>query len=126
MLTGFFFFFKQKTAYEMLRSLVGSEMCIRDRCNRVLMAQVSHHSDKRLPRFPVEWLVHTVRGKQNVKAAQLIECIFVTVPIQFLCLEASCCLAISSRPKVFENVENVQLQQRHSRALLCDCALGAE
>ena len=23
-------FFKQKTAYEMLRSLVGSEMCIRD------------------------------------------------------------------------------------------------
>ena len=28
---GIFFFFKQKTAYEMLRSLVGSEMCIRDR-----------------------------------------------------------------------------------------------
>ena len=28
---GCFFFFKQKTAYEMLRSLVGSEMCIRDR-----------------------------------------------------------------------------------------------
>ena len=25
-----FFFVKQKTAYEMLRSLVGSEMCIRD------------------------------------------------------------------------------------------------
>ena len=25
-----FFFFKQKTAYEMLRSLVGSEMCISD------------------------------------------------------------------------------------------------
>eukprot|EP00831_Metopus_contortus_P067872 TRINITY_DN60618_c0_g1_i1.p2 TRINITY_DN60618_c0_g1~~TRINITY_DN60618_c0_g1_i1.p2 ORF type:complete len:139 (+),score=18.26 TRINITY_DN60618_c0_g1_i1:47-463(+) len=28
---GFFFFFKQKTAYEMQRGLVGSEMCIRDR-----------------------------------------------------------------------------------------------
>ena len=27
---NFIFFFKQKTAYEMLRSLVGSEMCIRD------------------------------------------------------------------------------------------------
>ena len=26
-----FFLFNQKTAYEMLRSLVGSEMCIRDR-----------------------------------------------------------------------------------------------
>eukprot|EP00658_Telonema_sp_P-2_P025973 TRINITY_DN20479_c0_g1_i2.p2 TRINITY_DN20479_c0_g1~~TRINITY_DN20479_c0_g1_i2.p2 ORF type:complete len:155 (-),score=33.69 TRINITY_DN20479_c0_g1_i2:611-1075(-) len=30
----FFFFFKQKTAYEMLRSLVGSEMCIRDRLHK--------------------------------------------------------------------------------------------
>ena len=29
----FVVFFKQKTAYEMLRSLVGSEMCIRDRIN---------------------------------------------------------------------------------------------
>jgi len=28
---GFFFFFKQKTAYEIMPSLVGSEMCIRDR-----------------------------------------------------------------------------------------------
>ncbi|WP_258054209.1 GNAT family N-acetyltransferase, partial [Pseudomonas aeruginosa] len=28
---AFFFFFKQKTAYEVLRCLVGSEMCIRDR-----------------------------------------------------------------------------------------------
>eukprot|EP00658_Telonema_sp_P-2_P073974 TRINITY_DN63126_c0_g1_i2.p1 TRINITY_DN63126_c0_g1~~TRINITY_DN63126_c0_g1_i2.p1 ORF type:complete len:166 (+),score=45.77 TRINITY_DN63126_c0_g1_i2:113-610(+) len=33
MLVYVFFFFKQKTAYEMLRSLVGSEMCIRDRHN---------------------------------------------------------------------------------------------
>src|SRR5674536_346936 len=35
-----FFFFKQKTAYEMLRSLVGSEMCIRDRLvtERVVLA----------------------------------------------------------------------------------------
>eukprot|EP00658_Telonema_sp_P-2_P024500 TRINITY_DN19849_c0_g2_i2.p1 TRINITY_DN19849_c0_g2~~TRINITY_DN19849_c0_g2_i2.p1 ORF type:complete len:135 (-),score=34.83 TRINITY_DN19849_c0_g2_i2:23-427(-) len=32
-LTIVFFFFKQKTAYEMLRSLVGSEMCIRDSTN---------------------------------------------------------------------------------------------
>eukprot|EP00831_Metopus_contortus_P033411 TRINITY_DN2678_c0_g1_i2.p1 TRINITY_DN2678_c0_g1~~TRINITY_DN2678_c0_g1_i2.p1 ORF type:complete len:109 (+),score=26.31 TRINITY_DN2678_c0_g1_i2:57-383(+) len=29
-----FFFFKQKTAYEMQRGLVGSEMCIRDRQQR--------------------------------------------------------------------------------------------
>ena len=32
----FFFFFKQKTAYEMLRSLVGSEMCIRDRTKTLI------------------------------------------------------------------------------------------
>eukprot|EP00831_Metopus_contortus_P013241 TRINITY_DN15360_c0_g1_i7.p1 TRINITY_DN15360_c0_g1~~TRINITY_DN15360_c0_g1_i7.p1 ORF type:complete len:114 (-),score=34.13 TRINITY_DN15360_c0_g1_i7:40-381(-) len=31
---NFFFFFKQKTAYEMQRGLVGSEMCIRDRYQR--------------------------------------------------------------------------------------------
>ena len=35
-----FFFFKQKTAYEMLRSLVGSEMCIRDRCPLCRTAEV--------------------------------------------------------------------------------------
>ena len=36
-----FFFFKQKTAYEMLRSLVGSEMCIRDREEMVEMLEAS-------------------------------------------------------------------------------------
>ena len=30
----FCFFFKQKTAYEIMPSLVGSEMCIRDRAKR--------------------------------------------------------------------------------------------
>src|SRR5660398_66314 len=34
LLIGFFFFFKQKTAYDIRLSLVGSEMCIRDRCTR--------------------------------------------------------------------------------------------
>ena len=34
-----FFFFKQKTAYEMLRSLVGSEMCIRDRRKNAFLAR---------------------------------------------------------------------------------------
>ncbi len=29
----FFFFFKQKTAYEISACLVGSEMCIRDRAD---------------------------------------------------------------------------------------------
>eukprot|EP00658_Telonema_sp_P-2_P007312 TRINITY_DN12724_c0_g1_i2.p1 TRINITY_DN12724_c0_g1~~TRINITY_DN12724_c0_g1_i2.p1 ORF type:complete len:555 (-),score=120.93 TRINITY_DN12724_c0_g1_i2:58-1722(-) len=38
----FFFFFKQKTAYEMLRSLVGSEMCIRDRCYSVSLGRIQN------------------------------------------------------------------------------------
>ena len=33
-LVGLFFFFKQKTAYEIGVRLVGSEMCIRDSCPR--------------------------------------------------------------------------------------------
>src|SRR5678815_731318 len=46
---GFFFFFKQKTAYEMLRSLVGSEMCIRDRVN------------ERINESTLRWFVHVER-----------------------------------------------------------------
>ena len=38
-----FFFFKQKTAYEMLRSLVGSEMCIRDRVYRANLTELVIH-----------------------------------------------------------------------------------
>ena len=34
----------QKTAYEMLRSLVGSEMCIRDRCGTALVYDRSGHT----------------------------------------------------------------------------------
>eukprot|EP00658_Telonema_sp_P-2_P069042 TRINITY_DN5809_c0_g1_i1.p1 TRINITY_DN5809_c0_g1~~TRINITY_DN5809_c0_g1_i1.p1 ORF type:complete len:503 (+),score=128.95 TRINITY_DN5809_c0_g1_i1:3-1511(+) len=43
-----FFFFKQKTAYEMLRSLVGSEMCIRDshRCRMGRGKNKDKHKDK--------------------------------------------------------------------------------
>eukprot|EP00831_Metopus_contortus_P024094 TRINITY_DN2108_c0_g1_i4.p1 TRINITY_DN2108_c0_g1~~TRINITY_DN2108_c0_g1_i4.p1 ORF type:complete len:221 (+),score=75.97 TRINITY_DN2108_c0_g1_i4:69-665(+) len=44
----FFFFFKQKTAYEMQRGLVGSEMCIRDRYQRRVHG-VSKKSPKKSP-----------------------------------------------------------------------------
>eukprot|EP00831_Metopus_contortus_P018239 TRINITY_DN17777_c0_g1_i2.p3 TRINITY_DN17777_c0_g1~~TRINITY_DN17777_c0_g1_i2.p3 ORF type:complete len:119 (+),score=42.83 TRINITY_DN17777_c0_g1_i2:96-452(+) len=42
----FFFFFKQKTAYEMQRGLVGSEMCIRDSLYCGL-----RHDNKNLTRY---------------------------------------------------------------------------
>eukprot|EP00658_Telonema_sp_P-2_P010430 TRINITY_DN13934_c0_g1_i2.p1 TRINITY_DN13934_c0_g1~~TRINITY_DN13934_c0_g1_i2.p1 ORF type:complete len:124 (-),score=18.25 TRINITY_DN13934_c0_g1_i2:78-449(-) len=44
----FFFFFKQKTAYEMLRSLVGSEMCIRDSYRRLNVSLSRRRSSQRL------------------------------------------------------------------------------
>src|SRR5450756_2994507 len=40
-----FFFFKQKTAYEIMPSLVGSEMCIRDRPGAMLAAEVVAAAD---------------------------------------------------------------------------------
>ncbi len=40
-----FFFFKQKTEYEMKRGLVGSEMCIRDRTTGVSSKRGSEMAD---------------------------------------------------------------------------------
>ena len=40
------FFFKQKTAYEMLRSLVGSEMCIRDRPQIAVVILTTFNEDE--------------------------------------------------------------------------------
>eukprot|EP00658_Telonema_sp_P-2_P042054 TRINITY_DN30140_c0_g1_i1.p1 TRINITY_DN30140_c0_g1~~TRINITY_DN30140_c0_g1_i1.p1 ORF type:complete len:112 (+),score=28.47 TRINITY_DN30140_c0_g1_i1:40-375(+) len=60
-----FFFFKQKTAYEMLRSLVGSEMCIRDRhCTtpslggHVLGRSHGHQGRYRVPLAPFVVAAH--------------------------------------------------------------------
>ena len=56
-----FFFFKQKTAYEMLRSLVGSEMCIRDRSDANPMIEPSGLSevDAELLDFESSWWAAT-------------------------------------------------------------------
>eukprot|EP00825_Cyclidium_porcatum_P018052 TRINITY_DN2068_c0_g1_i3.p2 TRINITY_DN2068_c0_g1~~TRINITY_DN2068_c0_g1_i3.p2 ORF type:complete len:248 (-),score=40.98 TRINITY_DN2068_c0_g1_i3:2-745(-) len=43
----FFFFFKQKTAYEIMPSLVGSEMCIRDRYQRRVHGAVMQEERRR-------------------------------------------------------------------------------
>ena len=48
-----FFFFKQKTAYEMLRSLVGSEMCIRDRWGPMSPYSI-HFGPMRLQAGPIK------------------------------------------------------------------------
>ncbi len=48
-----FFFFKQKTAYEIGVRLVGSEMCIRDRTTRVSPETESSDPETTLP--PSHW-----------------------------------------------------------------------
>src|SRR5450756_92207 len=50
---SFFFFFKQKTAYEIMPSLVGSEMCIRDAspCDSSLFRQIPAPSRPTPPRL---------------------------------------------------------------------------
>eukprot|EP00831_Metopus_contortus_P003114 TRINITY_DN11158_c0_g1_i5.p2 TRINITY_DN11158_c0_g1~~TRINITY_DN11158_c0_g1_i5.p2 ORF type:complete len:151 (-),score=35.73 TRINITY_DN11158_c0_g1_i5:157-609(-) len=50
----FFFFFKQKTAYEMQRGLVGSEMCIRDR----YMGYIIDHRSKSVLNGFVEIVIY--------------------------------------------------------------------
>ena len=65
-----FFIFKQKTAYDMLRSLVGSEMCIRDRPE---MENIVHPDDAmrytESPEFPLgeERLVESARDGFDVR-----------------------------------------------------------
>ncbi len=49
-------FFKQKTAYEVLRSVVGSEMCMRNRVNRSWMV-VEEWLDSGRVRLDSGWIV---------------------------------------------------------------------
>ena len=56
------FFFKQKTAYEMLRSLVGSEMCIRDRNNLEKQWSMAQYVMDYLPLIPLQVIWHTIQS----------------------------------------------------------------
>eukprot|EP00658_Telonema_sp_P-2_P034269 TRINITY_DN25031_c0_g1_i1.p1 TRINITY_DN25031_c0_g1~~TRINITY_DN25031_c0_g1_i1.p1 ORF type:complete len:327 (+),score=58.95 TRINITY_DN25031_c0_g1_i1:29-1009(+) len=59
-----FFFFKQKTAYEMLRSLVGSEMCIRD---SILADSPTPTFSRRMVRFGHALIRYTLPdGSQHI------------------------------------------------------------
>ena len=85
-----FFFFKQKTAYEMLRSLVGSEMCIRDRVIRFDYSgkvpgakeraikdceRVNNAISIRYKNLVDQGLLHTcstIRDRDNIHSSQII------------------------------------------------------
>eukprot|EP00658_Telonema_sp_P-2_P004290 TRINITY_DN11609_c0_g1_i1.p1 TRINITY_DN11609_c0_g1~~TRINITY_DN11609_c0_g1_i1.p1 ORF type:complete len:216 (+),score=47.82 TRINITY_DN11609_c0_g1_i1:48-695(+) len=63
----FFFFFKQKTAYEMLRSLVGSEMCIRDRVEGNPLAAIGKF------KFIAEYSLRQEQTDNRVRTQELTE-----------------------------------------------------
>src|SRR5428012_25601 len=64
----FFFFFKQKTAYEIMPSLVGSEMCIRDSAWRPpLHCDVGHTRCE----FPAACLLYTSDAADDLLCVDL-------------------------------------------------------
>eukprot|EP00658_Telonema_sp_P-2_P005310 TRINITY_DN11991_c0_g1_i4.p2 TRINITY_DN11991_c0_g1~~TRINITY_DN11991_c0_g1_i4.p2 ORF type:complete len:137 (+),score=48.85 TRINITY_DN11991_c0_g1_i4:76-486(+) len=75
----FFFFFKQKTAYEMLRSLVGSEMCIRDRARSlplpgIMDEALAEEYDGSLPRDKeTPLLLYCNRGIASLTAMMMLK-----------------------------------------------------
>ncbi len=67
----FFFFFKQKTAYEIGVRLVGSEMCIRDRTTGVSNPRTDHlpHKEKCTAQLKKEPLL-AMDGGENQETSQ--------------------------------------------------------
>src|SRR5428012_25659 len=63
------FFFKQKTAYEIMPSLVGSEMCIRDR-DRPSAEPAHAHRDRRRTR-PDDCLLYTSDAADDLLCVDL-------------------------------------------------------
>eukprot|EP00658_Telonema_sp_P-2_P049388 TRINITY_DN3755_c0_g1_i1.p1 TRINITY_DN3755_c0_g1~~TRINITY_DN3755_c0_g1_i1.p1 ORF type:complete len:232 (+),score=53.75 TRINITY_DN3755_c0_g1_i1:90-785(+) len=95
----FFFFFKQKTAYEMLRSLVGSEMCIRDRYQRRVrgrtiahcmedtgegdMTECNKHKDRALRENPMVKFMMTALQKAGCSwEVDKFKCITCSAPVE--------------------------------------------
>ncbi len=68
-----FFFFKQKTAYEIRLSLVGSEMCIRD--SQGLLGYLGQE-------YPAEVEVQIKRCEKEVLAAAVPRLIWRRLPVE--------------------------------------------
>eukprot|EP00831_Metopus_contortus_P031737 TRINITY_DN25827_c0_g1_i1.p1 TRINITY_DN25827_c0_g1~~TRINITY_DN25827_c0_g1_i1.p1 ORF type:complete len:116 (-),score=36.28 TRINITY_DN25827_c0_g1_i1:276-623(-) len=77
-----FFFFKQKTAYEMQRGLVGSEMCIRDRVSTQSTWAFSNLSTSKHQKYKQQvktielnnWRGAKLSGKDIVDKIKQIQC----------------------------------------------------
>src|SRR5665648_1187905 len=67
----FFFFFKQKTAYEIMPSLVGSEMCIRDRTTDVQLFNDNDQVKQALTSGLVDAIVVDLPTALYITAAEL-------------------------------------------------------
>ena len=74
------FFFKQKTAYEMLRSLVGSEMCIRDSFDVVDRIGRLDIQGNRLSRQSFDENLHTTAQAQDQVERRPVSYTHLTLP----------------------------------------------
>src|SRR5450756_3005464 len=85
----FFFFFKQKTAYEIMPSLVGSEMCIRDRV-QAAAAYISLGAPAGIGPAALNLRMLTKRGVSNALAVASVGLVqlaqFVTTLVLLLVL----------------------------------------
>src|SRR5450756_1085728 len=77
-----FFFFKQKTAYDIMPSLVGSEMCIRDSgCPGDEMAMALPSSDRDRAIWPrCIFVLVTGLGRAEVQAAKSLTRSVIAAP----------------------------------------------
>src|SRR5665647_3851610 len=73
-----FFFFKQKTAYEIGVRLVGSEMCIRD---RLVITNITASTIRRIPNKPV---ITCVKNKIAIATATSILITWSIIPMFFV------------------------------------------
>eukprot|EP00658_Telonema_sp_P-2_P001349 TRINITY_DN10506_c0_g1_i3.p1 TRINITY_DN10506_c0_g1~~TRINITY_DN10506_c0_g1_i3.p1 ORF type:complete len:163 (-),score=33.09 TRINITY_DN10506_c0_g1_i3:266-754(-) len=91
---GFFFFFKQKTAYEMLRSLVGSEMCIRDSGNVLRHLPDLCKNGLVVPKTEKD-VGYTRNGMGIFATFNLLDCAEFCQS-QSQCMRVLCCVALTS------------------------------
>ena len=83
-----FFFFKQKTAYEIMPSLVGSEMCIRDSYNFRYL-----RSNSCVFRLVIKDLIYFSKNSPIIPNVRIIQPIYFGTLIQFKTFQVNlCCL----------------------------------
>ena len=79
------FFFKQKTAYEILSGLVGSEMCIRDRFIYHFIYTTDTGDEAAVERWKADLLKYTKLSPEDVDARVRDACRVLLVRVRDAC-----------------------------------------